>query len=165
VGATPATVLLARAGVEVTEHRYDHDPRHPSFGLEAAEALNLDPGCVFKTLICTTGTSTLTAIVSVQQQLDVKALAAAIGVRSVTLAEVADAERLTGYLHGAISPFAQRTERPTYLDESALLHERIYVSGGQRGFEIGIAPEDMIRLTAAVVLPLARATQPKHPSR
>lgn len=165
MGGTPATVFLARAGVDVTEHRYEHDPRHPSFGLEAAQALDLDPGCVFKTLICTTGTSTLTAIVSADQQLDGKALAAAIGVRTVRLADVANAERMTGYVHGAISPFAQRTNRPTYLDASALLHPRIYVSGGQRGLEIAITPEDLIRLTSAVVLPLARATPPTHPSQ
>jgi Cys-tRNA(Pro)/Cys-tRNA(Cys) deacylase len=164
MGATPATAFLERAGVDVTEYRYGHDPRHPSFGREAAEALDVDPASVFKTLICTTGTQSLTAIVSVHHHLDCKALAAAIGVRNVELADVSDAERLTGYVHGAISPFAQRTDRATYLDISASLHPRIYVSGGRRGLEIGISPDDLIRLTSAVLLPLARATPATHPS-
>src|SRR3954452_18633987 len=107
-GGTPATVALARAGVAFTRHEYAHDPRAASFGLEAAEQLGLDPACVLKTLVAAVDGALTVGVVPVSGQLDLKALARAVGGSRAVMADVAAAERATGYVAGGISPVGQR---------------------------------------------------------
>lgn len=152
---TPALVMLQRAGAEFSLHAYDHDPAAESFGMEAAEALGLDPATVFKTLLAEVDGSPVVAIVPVTGQLDLKGLAAARGGKRARMMEVAAAERMTGYVAGGISPIGQRKALPTVIDSSAQALPTIYVSGGQRGLDIGIAPADLERLTSATYAPIA----------
>lgn len=155
-GGTPATVALARAGVAFTEHAYTHDPAAPSFGLEAAEALGLPPEQVLKTLLAVADGALVVAVVPVTGQLDLKALASAVGAKRAAMAEPSAAERATGYVVGGISPLGQKRPHPTVVDSSALDHEVVYVSGGRRGLDLGLAPADLVRLTSATVAPLRR---------
>ncbi|GAB2757815.1 Cys-tRNA(Pro) deacylase [Nocardioides pakistanensis] len=153
---TPATVALTRAGVAFTTHAYEHDPAATNFGLEAAEALGLDPAQVFKTLFAEVDGRLVVGIVPVSGQLDLKALAAAVGGKKAGMADPADAERATGYVVGGISPVGQKRAHPTVLDESALQFETVYVSGGRRGLDIGLAPRDLVAVTDARTAPIAR---------
>ena len=162
-GGTPATVTLTRAGVPFTEHAYQHDPAAASYGLEAAEALGLDPAQVLKTLLASVDPSTgagrtglVVAIVPVSAQLDLKAVAAAVHGKKATMADPADAERATGYVVGGISPVGQRRAHPTVLDDSALAFETVYVSGGRRGLDLGLSPADLVRVTRATVARIRR---------
>ena len=155
-GGTPATVALTRAGVAFTLHEYAHDPRAQSYGLEAAQALGLDPACVLKTLLATVDGTLTVGIVPVAGQLDLKALARAVGGSKAAMADVAAAERATGYVAGGISPVGQKRPHPTVLDETALGFAVVYVSAGRRGLDLGIAPQDLVRVTGAVVAPISR---------
>ena len=155
-GGTPATVALARAGVDHVLHPYDHDPRSESYGLEAAESLGVDPVRVFKTLVATLDGRLAVGIVPVSGRLDLKALARALGGSRATMAEIADAERATGYVAGGISPLGQKRQLPTVVDASALAHPTVFVSGGRRGLDVELAPADLIRLTDAVTADLSR---------
>lgn len=155
-GGTPATAQLSAAAIPFTEHHYTHDPRAASYGLEAAEALGVDPEVVFKTLLVQADASLGVVVVPVDRQVDLKAAAAALGAKRATMADPAAAQRSTGYVLGGISPFGQRRRLPTVLDESALAHERIYVSGGRRGFDIALAVEDLVAQLDAQVAPISR---------
>jgi Cys-tRNA(Pro)/Cys-tRNA(Cys) deacylase len=148
-------VILQRSGVDFSVHTYAHDPAAESFGMEAAEALDLDPATVFKTLLAEVDGASTVAIVPVTGQLDLKGLAAARGGKRARMMEVAAAERMTGYVAGGISPLGQRKALPTVIDASAEGLATIYVSGGQRGLDIGIAPADLLRLTGATYAPIA----------
>ncbi|SMC85468.1 Cys-tRNA(Pro)/Cys-tRNA(Cys) deacylase [Kibdelosporangium aridum] len=152
---TPGTALLAKQKVPHTLHSYAHDPRAASYGLEAAEALGLEPTRVFKTLLADVDGSLTVGIVPVTAQLDLKALAAAVGGKKARMAEVAAAERATGYVAGGISPLGQRKRLPTVLDSSALGFETLFCSAGRRGLEVELAPQDLVRLTGAVVAEIA----------
>ena len=153
---TPATVALAAAGVAFTQHAYEHDPAAGSFGLEAAEALGLPPEQVFKTLLVDTGAGLAVAVVPVSGLLDLKAMAAALGVKRVTMADPAAAQRSSGYVVGGISPLGQKRSLPTVVDESAELFDVVYVSGGRRGLDLGLSPADLVRVTGAVVADVGR---------
>lgn len=155
-GGTPATVALERAGVPFTSHPYEHDPAAASYGLEAAEQLGLDPDAVLKTLLAEVDGRLVVAVVPVSAKLDLKALAAAVGGKRATMADPAAAERSTGYVVGGISPLGQRTRLPTVVDDSVVERETVWVSGGKRGLDLGIAPQDLVVLTAAVVAAVAR---------
>lgn len=146
---TPATAALARAGIAFTSHAYQHDSATTSYGMEAAGVLGIDPARVFKTLLADVGGGLAVAIVPVNGTLDLKALALALGHKKAAMADPAAAQRRTGYVLGGISPVGQRQHSPTVLDESALGHATIFVSGGQRGFDIELAPADLIRITQA----------------
>ncbi len=150
-GGTPATVALDRAGMRFTLHSYDHDPRAESYGLEAAEALGVDPSRVFKTLLVTLDGTPVVGIVAVSGQLDLKALARALGGSKAAMANPADAERLTGYVTGGISPVGQKRRLRTVLDASALDHDTVYVSAGRRGLEVEVDPADLVTITEAIV--------------
>lgn len=170
---TPATVFLDTHGIAYDVHRYEHDPAAASFGMEAAEVLGLDPDVVFKTLMAKLEGASLegaslegasleggrgelvVAIVPVAEMLDLKALARAAGAKRATMADVTDAERATGFIAGGISPFGQKKRHRTFIDETAEICDRVYVSGGQRGLDISLTPADVIRATDAVVAPLA----------
>lgn len=155
-GGTPATVALTRAGVDFTLHEYAHDPRAESFGLEAAEALGLEPARVLKTLMATVDGTLAVGVVPVSGHLDLKALARALGGRRATMADVGAAERATGYVAGGISPVGQKRRHPTVLDVTALEHPTVFVSAGRRGLDLEIAPADLVRVTAAVTAPIGR---------
>jgi len=153
---TPATLALARAGIEFTAHAYEHDPRAAQFGLEAAEKLGLDPERVFKTLLANVDGALAVGIVPVTGMLDLKALAHALGAKRAEMADPAVAERKTGYVVGGISPIGQKTALPTVLDESAILAETIFVSGGRRGLDLELAPDDLLAVTGGRYAPIAR---------
>lgn len=155
-GGTPATVALTRAGVAHTVHPYHHDPRSESYGLEAAEALGVDPARVFKTLVASLDGSLVVGIVPVAGRLDLKALARALGGSKAVMAEVAAAERATGYVAGGISPLGQKRALRSALDASALGHDTVFVSAGRRGLDVELAPADLVRLTGAVTADLTR---------
>ena len=155
-GGTPATVALTRAGVPFTLHPYDHDTRAESFGLEAAEALGVPPERVFKTLLAEAGGVLVVGIVPVTGQLDLKALARAVGASKAAMADPAAAERSTGYVVGGISPVGQKRALSTVLDDSALRHETVFVSGGRRGLDLELTPADLVRATGAATAPIRR---------
>lgn len=155
-GGTPATVALTAAGIPFTEHAYHHDPANRDFGMEAATALGLDPDQVFKTLLADVDGRLVVGIVPVTGKLDLKALAAAVGGKKAAMADPALAERRTGYVVGGISPIGQKTRHETVLDETAELWDAVYVSGGRRGFDLGLAPADLVRATGAIVADIAR---------
>ena len=156
-GGTPATVALTSAGVAFTVHSYEHDPAHPSYGEEAAEAMGVSPERVFKTLVADVDGELTVAVVPVAGSLDLKALAAAVGGKRAAMADPALAERTTGYVRGGISPLGQRKRLRTVLDASAKEHDTICVSTGRRGLEVELAPSDLTTLTDAVLAPVARA--------
>lgn len=153
---TPATVALTKAGVTFTTHTYEHDPAAKSYGLEAAEALGLQPEQVFKTLLIDVDGRLSVGVVPVDKQLDLKAVAAALNGKKATMADPAAAERITGYVVGGISPIGQKRLLPTVIDETATIHETVYVSGGRRGLDLGLSPTDLLKLTAARTAPIAR---------
>lgn len=155
-GGTPATVALSAAGIAFEVRAYAHDPRAASYGMEAAEALDVDPARVFKTLLASLDGSLVVGIVPVTGQLDLKALARALGGSKAVMAEVAVAERATGYVAGGISPVGQKRPHRTVLDTTALDHDTILVSGGRRGFDIELAPHDLVAITRAVTATIGR---------
>jgi Cys-tRNA(Pro)/Cys-tRNA(Cys) deacylase len=147
---TPAVVAAKRAGVACRVLEYPHDPAAQSFGLEAAEALGVDPRTVFKTLVADLASGDLVvAVIPVVTRLDLKTLAAVTGAKKAAMADRQAAERATGYVIGGISPLGQRRPLTTVIDESALTHEEIFVSGGRRGLEIALDPRDLVTLTNA----------------
>lgn len=154
---TPAVTAAKRAGIEFEVLEYDAGDSGEPYGIGAAHALGIAPECVFKTLVVDlSGRSLAVAIVPVAARLDLKALASVLGAKRATMADPVAAERATGYVRGGISPLGQRHRLPVAVDESALGFERIHVSGGRRGLEIGLAPGDLVRLVGAVV---SRLTQ------
>ncbi|MDX3581494.1 MULTISPECIES: Cys-tRNA(Pro) deacylase [Streptomyces] len=156
-GGTPATVALSAAGMEFTVHAYEHDPAHPSYGEEAAEAMGVSPERVFKTLVADVDGVLVVAVVPVAGSLDLKSLATAVGGKRAAMADPTLAERTTGYVRGGISPLGQRKKLRTVLDASADAHDTICVSAGRRGLEVELAPRDLLKLTEAVAAPIARA--------
>ncbi|WP_328839742.1 Cys-tRNA(Pro) deacylase [Streptomyces europaeiscabiei] len=156
-GGTPATVALSAAGVEFTVHAYEHDPAHPSYGEEAAEAMGVSPERVFKTLVADVDGALVVAVVPVAGSLDLKSLATAVGGKRAAMADPTLAERTTGYVRGGISPLGQRKKLRTVLDASADAHDTICVSAGRRGLEVELAPQELLKLTEAVAAPIARA--------
>jgi len=154
---TPALRVLQEAGVVHTVREYVHDPRSElSFGMEAAQALGVDPARVLKTLLAEVDGALVVAVVPVTGELDLKALAAAVGGKRATMAEPAAAERATGYVVGGISPLGQRRRLPTVVDESALAHGTVLVSAGRRGADVELAPADLVALTGATTARVGR---------
>lgn len=152
--------MLEASGTPFVIRAYEHDPAAHSFGAEAAEALGVDPARVYKTLIAQTDLprdrGLVVAVVPVAGQLDLKALAAAVGAKKATMADPALAERTTGYVVGGISPLGQKRELRTVIDESALIHETVLVSGGRRGLDVELSPADLVALTSATTALIGR---------
>ena len=148
---TPAIDELERAGVAYSVHPYEHGGDLRDFGTEAAELLGLDPDQVFKTLLVNVDGAFAVAVVPVSTKLSLKSVGAALGTKRVVMADPADAERVTGYVRGGISPFGQRKRLPTLLDETAFVFDEIFVSGGRRGLDVGLAPADLVRVLDATV--------------
>jgi Cys-tRNA(Pro)/Cys-tRNA(Cys) deacylase len=150
VARTLAIAAAEAAGVALSVHGYEHDPHAPSFGLEAADKLGVEPSRVLKTLVAEVDGKQLVAIVPVKAELDLRALG-----KRASLATPAVAERVTGYVTGGISPLGQRRRLPTILDESAAGFDTVFVSAGRRGLEIELAPQDLLRLTGGEMRPIA----------
>ncbi|PXA67873.1 Cys-tRNA(Pro) deacylase [Cryobacterium arcticum] len=155
-GGTPATVALQHAGIRFIAHSYPHDTAVTGYGLEAADKLGLDPDQVFKTLLADADGVLVVAIVPVSGQLDLKALAAAVGAKKAVMADPKVAERKTGYVLGGISPIGQKARHTTVLDETAELYDTVFVSGGRRGFDLELSPADLVSVTGATVSAIAR---------
>lgn len=153
---TPATLAADKARIAYTVHAYEHDPNAASFGLEAAEALGIEPERVYKTLLVDTGDGLAVAVVPVDHQLDLKAAAHALGVKKVAMAKSADAERSSGMVVGGISPLGQKKRLPTFLDASMRRFEQVLVSGGRRGLDIELSPDDLAKVTGGDFVELAR---------
>jgi Cys-tRNA(Pro)/Cys-tRNA(Cys) deacylase len=143
-----------KSAVEHRLHSYEHGGG-AAYGPEAAEVLGLDPARVFKTLVADVDGALTVGVVPVSAMLDLKALAAAVGGKRAKMAEVAAAERATGYVAGGISPLGQRKRLPTVLDASAEGLPTMFCSAGRRGLEVELAPEDLARLTGATFAPIA----------
>jgi Cys-tRNA(Pro)/Cys-tRNA(Cys) deacylase len=151
---TRATQALERAGVPFTVHTYDYDPQADRIGLQAAEALGESPERVLKTLMLLLDGRPVCAILPADREIAMKKLAAALGGKAAQMMKPADAERLTGYKVGGISPFGQMRDVPAAIEASALSQPYVYVNGGQRGLQVRLAPGDVARLLDAVATAL-----------
>lgn len=146
---TPACKILKAKKIDYSIHEYEHDPNTKSFGLEAAEKLGLSVHEVFKTLLVTDDKIFFVAVLPVEHQLNLKKIATAVGAKKLHMADPKDAERLTGYLVGGISPVGQKKRLKTVVDASAQPLSKMYVSGGKRGLDIGLQPQDLVEVLAA----------------
>lgn len=155
--STPAIAALEQAGVAHVVHAYAHDPGNlVGYGLEAADALGVPAGRVFKTLVAQVDDTMALAVVPVEHTLDLKALARVVGGKRAALADPVDAERATGYVRGGISPLGGRKRLDAVVDESALAQPTVFVSAGRRGLDVELAPADLVSLLDAVVAAIAR---------
>ena len=137
---TRATLALQQAGVSFTVHAYEYDPNAESIGLQAAEAMGVDPSCVLKTLMVLVDNKPACVILPSDQEVNLKKLASALGGKAAQMMKPADAERITGYHVGGISPFGQKKRVPTVLEQSAFEHASVFIYGGQRGLQIKLDP-------------------------
>ncbi|WP_319470516.1 Cys-tRNA(Pro) deacylase [uncultured Pseudodesulfovibrio sp.] len=154
---TPAIKTAKQAKITFQVHEYEHDPKAESYGLEAAEKLNADPACVFKTLVVNTGGKDLAvAILPVALHLDLKKMAKAVGTKKVAMGEVKTVERVTGYVVGGVSPLGQKKKLPTIIDASAQDFETMFVSAGRRGLDIELSPQDLCDLTRGSFAAIAK---------
>jgi len=151
---TRATQALSKAGVSFTVHTYDYDPGAERVGLQAAEALGEAPSRVLKTLMAEVDGKPVCVIVPSDEEVSMKKLASAFGGKSASMMKPADAERLTGFVVGGISPFGQKKQVPTAIEEAALAHEAVYMNGGQRGLQVRLAPRDAAAALKAIVAPV-----------
>jgi Cys-tRNA(Pro)/Cys-tRNA(Cys) deacylase len=147
--STPATVALSKAGIAFTLHEYDYDPNAERIGMQAAEALDVSPARLLKTLMAKVGGAVVCVLVPSDQEVSLKKLAAAAGAKDATMLPPAEAERVTGYHVGGISPFGQKKRVRTLIAQSALAHATIIVNGGRRGLQIELAPKDLMKLLGA----------------
>lgn len=158
MASTPVAVVLDAAQVSYRLHTYEHDPANTNYGAEAAAALGIDPLQMFKTLVVDIGTSRpelAVAVVPVAGQLGLKQFASALGAKRAALADPALVARSTGYVLGGVSPLGQKVALPTLIDETAQLWETIFVSGGRRGVDVELSPDDLARLTKAAFADIA----------
>ncbi|WP_019831412.1 Cys-tRNA(Pro) deacylase [Sphingomonas sp. PR090111-T3T-6A] len=153
--ATRATQALEKAGIAFSLHRYDYDPAADRIGMQAAEALGEPPSRVLKTLMALVDGKPVCVILPSDREVAMKRLAAAAGGKSAQMMKPADAERMTGYKVGGISPFGQMRSVPAFLEEAALAEAQVYVNGGQRGLQIRLDPQRIVALLGAKAVALA----------
>jgi Cys-tRNA(Pro)/Cys-tRNA(Cys) deacylase len=151
---TRATQALQQAGVRFTIHQYDYDPDAERIGLQAAEAIGEDPRRVLKTLMAEVDGKAVCVVVPSDREVGMKKLAAAFGGKTAQMMRPADAERLTGYHVGGISPFGQKRRVPTAIEAAAMAEDAVYINGGQRGLQVRLAPADAQRVLDAKVAAL-----------
>ena len=158
-GGTPAIVMLDEAGVSFTVHEFHHEPGERNYGLVAAEALGVEPERVFKTLVVNLtvdgGVEQVVGIVPVSGQLSLRELAQALGGKRAEMCPTDVAQRVTGYVVGGISPFGQKKRLRTAVDETCVLFDTVFVSGGKRGLDLELSPEALVSVLDAVVAPIA----------
>ena len=147
--ATPATVALNRAGIAFTLHEYAYDPNAERIGMQAAQALGVSPERLLKTLMAKAGNAVVCVLVPSDSEVSLKKLAAAAGAKEAAMLPPHEAERITGYHVGGISPFGQKKRVRTFIAQSALAHETIIVNGGRRGLQIELRPSDVLELLGA----------------
>jgi Cys-tRNA(Pro)/Cys-tRNA(Cys) deacylase len=152
--ATRATLALDRAGIAYTLHSYVYDGQAERIGIQAAESLGVDPRIVLKTLMAQVDGKPVCIIVPSDCEVSMKRLAAAFAGKSAQMMRPADAERLTGYHVGGISPFGQRKPVPTAIEVAALEHESVFINGGQRGLQVRLKPGDARNVLQAKAVPL-----------
>ena len=148
---TPATRALTAAGIAFTVHAYDYDPDAESIGLQAAAALGEDPARVLKTLMTLVDGKPVCVVVPSDQEVSMKKLAAAAGGKAAQMMKPPEAERVTSFKVGGISPFGQRKKVATVIEQSALTHDLVYVNGGQRGLQVRLKPTDVRDVLKAIV--------------
>ena len=151
---TRATQALAKSRTSFTVHIYDYDPTADRVGIQAAEALGEDPSRVLKTLMAEVDGKPVCVIVPSDCEVSMKKLAAAFNGKSANMMKPADAERLTGFVVGGISPFGQKKQVPTAIEEAALVHDLVYMNGGQRGLQVRLAPRDVLAAVKAIAAPV-----------
>ena len=147
--STPATLALQKAGVAFDLHEYQYDPSATRIGMQAAEALGIEPARLLKTLMARAGDETVCVLAPSDREVNLKKLAAAAGAKSAAMLGAAEAERITGYHVGGISPFGQKKRARVFVEQSALAFERIVVNGGRRGLQVELKPGDLMRVLAA----------------
>lgn len=152
---TRATLALEKAGKPFDVLEYDYDPEASSIGLHAAQSLGLPPSMVFKTLMVAAGDEICVALLPSDRELNLKALAAQAGKKSASMLKPADAERISGYHIGGISPLGQKKTLRCFIDESALALPLMVVNGGQRGVQIKVGPADLVAALSATTAKLA----------
>lgn len=152
--STRATLALDKAGVNFTLHSYDYDPDAERIGLQAAQAIGVEPRRVLKTLMAEVDGKPVCVIVPSDREVSMKKLAAAFHGKTAKMMRPADAERLTGYHIGGISPFAQKKRVPIAIDEAAMTEPSVFLNGGQRGLQIQLEPNDARKALDAIVRPL-----------
>jgi len=153
--STRAIQVLADAGVAFTIHSYDYDPTADRIGLQAAEALGEPPSRVLKTLMAYVDRKPVCVILPSDREVALKKLAAAAEGKSAQMMPAADAERISGYKVGGISPFGQKRQLPTILEQRALDNEWVFVNAGQRGLQVRLEPQTLMRLLEAKVQPIS----------
>jgi Cys-tRNA(Pro)/Cys-tRNA(Cys) deacylase len=153
--STPATTTLDRGGISYRLHRYAHDPRSESYGAEAADALGVAAQRVFKTLVADVEGKLVVGVVPVSAQLDLRALAAAVGAKKGRMADVTDAQRATGYVTGGIAPLGHRKRLPVVIDPSVHDFETVFCSAGRRGLQLELAPAALVEAARATVAAIA----------
>jgi Cys-tRNA(Pro)/Cys-tRNA(Cys) deacylase len=149
--STPATLALAQAGVSFRLATYDYDPDAPRVGLQAAEGLGVPAERVLKTLMAEVDGKPVCVVLASDREIAMKRLAAALGGKSAAMMKPADAERITGYRVGGVSPFGQKRKAPVVVDAAALAHERVFVNGGQRGLQVELSPKHLVAALGATV--------------
>src|SRR5215212_7067278 len=154
---TPATVALTKAGVAFTLHEYDYDPDAARIGMQAAEALGVSPERLLKTLMVKAGTATVCVLVPSDSEVSLKKLAAAAGAKDASMLAPAEAERITGYHVGGISPLGQKKRARVFIEAAVLAHPTIIFNGGRRGLQIEIAPGELVKLLGATVADIGSA--------
>jgi Cys-tRNA(Pro)/Cys-tRNA(Cys) deacylase len=151
---TPATLMLEKAGVAFTTAVYDYDPTADRIGLQAAEAMGVPAGMVLKTLMAEVDGKPVCVVVPSDREVSMKKLAATFGGRSAQMMKPADAERITGYRVGGISPFGQKRKFPTAIEASALSLPEVFINAGQRGLQVRLKPEDAVKVLGAKIAEL-----------
>ena len=146
---TRATQALDRAGVAYAVHSYTYDPNADRIGVHAAESLGVEPARVLKTLMTLVDGRPVCVLLASDREVAMKRLAAAVGGKAAEMMRPADAERATGYHVGGISPFGQKRNVPAVVDAAALAHDKVFVNGGQRGVQVELSPEDLVRALGA----------------
>ncbi len=146
---TPATKALEKAGVAFALHEYDYDPGADSIGLQAARALGVDPARLLKTLMARADQATVCVLAPSGREVSLKKLAAAANAKEAAMLKPTDAERITGYRVGGISPFGQKKRVAVFIERDALSHATVFFNGGRRGLQIELPPADLMRLLGA----------------
>jgi Cys-tRNA(Pro)/Cys-tRNA(Cys) deacylase len=151
---TPATVALEKAGVVFTLHEYEYDPDAERIGMQAAEALQIDPARLLKTLMAKAGDRVVCVLVPSDREVNLKRLATAAGAKSAAMLAPAEAERISGYRVGGISPFGQKKRVAVFIEAAALQHATVLLNGGRRGLQIELPPAEIVRLLRATATAL-----------